>query len=134
MRKLISRIGKMPACVTGAGVFEGAAAEVLGDRRMAFTVPVETYERLGIPGGQGAQQNGVHEAVDGGVRADADSKRERRHDGEQRMTGHGAHGEAQILPQIVPKRGGRTWFEPTPSAVETAPRRSSWALISDDKM
>src|SRR5277367_2775398 len=46
------------------------------------------------------QENAVHEAEDGGVRADAESEREDRHRGEAGIFAEHARAVAKVLPQI----------------------------------
>src|SRR5579871_4224581 len=47
------------------------------------------------------QQDGVHETVDGGVRADAECKRYDREQGKQPVGSHGPKGVAQVLSQLL---------------------------------
>ncbi len=76
----------------------GLRAAVLG------AVPVQQGQRIGIGDRQGAQQDRIHEAVDGGVGADAEGEREDGEGGEGAVMEHGAEAVAQVLRELFEQR------------------------------
>jgi hypothetical protein len=55
----------------GLAVSEALAVHAVDDGGWALGRPVEDHELLGMPDWEGAEHDGVHKAVDGGVGADA---------------------------------------------------------------
>ncbi len=106
-RKIEKRIAVGFCAVGFEGVALGAIFEKVGGRDGAVvterTVSPRPYEARRILEGQRAKEDGVNDAEDGGVRADAERQRENR-DGSKprRLRQH-----AQPVSQILPKRPHR---------------------------
>src|SRR5207244_7464955 len=68
-----------------------------------FCTP-DSHQTLGILIGKVSQKDGIYNAENGGVGADAEGKSENRNGGEAGFVGQHAQAEAQILPQCLDKR------------------------------
>jgi len=79
----------------------------MNDRRPILGPPLDYGKLLGMRHRQGAHHDGVHKAVDGRIRADAQRQRQRGHGRKQRIGGHHAQAIAQILRELFPNCPGR---------------------------
>jgi hypothetical protein len=105
--QLEGRVGEDAAGQAGLVVVGPAAHRVhdkrtprlAGDARV-FGAPVQDRQRFRILDRQRPEQDRIHEAVDRGVRTDAERQREHGKAGERPVVQHRAHGVPHILPEL----------------------------------
>ena len=85
------------------GIAKIAAAEPVSDGRKVFRAVLNKRQGFRVLHRQGAHQNGVHEAVDGAIRADAKRQRESSQSCEGRILADHPKGVAQILAKLFEK-------------------------------